>query len=97
LFISASVDDFVDEGAPWFNLFQQAWNDSPQILQSKASDNRAFQQLSTGTSGLVRDQEAGGSNPLAPIFPFSQIRYFDSCHLLKREESSSTDFSNFSL
>jgi hypothetical protein len=49
LFISASIDDFVDERALWFNLFQQARNDSPQILQSKAPGIHPLPRVSTST------------------------------------------------
>ena len=64
------VDNFVDARAAEFNKLQQPEWRSLQTLQSEASRIHAFQLISTSVRYMLRDQEAGGSNPLAPTFRF---------------------------
>ena len=66
------VDEFVDAKASGFNKLQQAEWVYAQTLHLKASKNRALPNVSITRSYLIRDQEAGGSNPLAPTFCFSK-------------------------
>ena len=62
------VDEFVDAKAPRFNRVQQGPEANSQTVQFKPTTFSKFQQVSTNVFHLVRDQEAGGSNPLAPTF-----------------------------
>jgi hypothetical protein len=65
---------FVDARAAEFNKLQQPECRTLQTLQSEASRIHAFQLIPTSVHNLFRDQEAGGSNPLAPTFPFKHFR-----------------------
>jgi hypothetical protein len=67
-----NVDEFVDARASRFNRVQQGRRLALQTVQLKASEIHAFLSISTSGGYMVRDQEAGGSNPLAPTF-FSSI------------------------
>jgi hypothetical protein len=73
LFISASVEDFVDERAPWFNLFQQARNDLRKSFNRKhriTARFKSFQQAHPVWFG-TRRQEV---RILSPRF-FVSVRY----------------------
>ena len=65
-----TVDNFVAAKAPDFSAFQQGLARMRQTVQFKASNFHAFSANFNKLLNLVRDQEVGGSNPLAPIFLF---------------------------
>jgi hypothetical protein len=57
-----------------FNTFQQGEGIGLQAFQSKALRIQAFSSAFNKLPDMFRDQEAGGSNPLAPTFYFSKIQ-----------------------
>jgi hypothetical protein len=70
----AAVSEFVEAKASSFNKFQQAGGEGRKRFSQKASEFRALPHVSTTRFHLIRDQEAGGSNPLAPTFIVSKIQ-----------------------
>ena len=62
-----TVDNFVAAKAPDFSAFQQGLARMRQTVQFKASNFHAFSANFNKLLNLVRDQEVGGSNPLAPM------------------------------
>src|SRR5262249_29246787 len=80
-----NVDKFVAGEAPAFNKLQQQPRARPQTVQSKASKFRTFSTNFNKLRNLFRDQEVGGSNPLAPIFFSISIRHYRAALLLGRQ------------